>query len=131
MSFMEKFADPEIIHTLTFGEKMTGALITTCMGMGITFAVLILLWGCISLMTRLTARAGKTKQEATAPPPVAKAEGTVVEDKREIAVVMAAIAAYEGGTLDNLVIRKISRVSGNATAWGNAGRTDCIESRKL
>jgi hypothetical protein len=48
-------------------------------------------------------------------------------------VISAAIAAYErerrGGN-GNLIVRKISRVSGETTAWSNAGRIDCINSRK-
>ena len=45
MSLMEQFANPETMQSLSIGDKLAGAGITTVMGMGITVVVLILLWG--------------------------------------------------------------------------------------
>ena len=50
MSLMEKFSNPELFTSLGFGEKMAGSAITMLMGMGITFCVLLLLWGFVALM---------------------------------------------------------------------------------
>lgn len=111
------------------------------MGMGITFCVLVLLWAFVAIMGKCMDVAAKkgdkaskeTKADATpsvaAPastPPAANADDTLA------AVIAAAIAAYqsEGGT-GNLVVRKISRISGETTLWTNAAREDCIESRKF
>lgn len=136
MSLMEQFANPDTIHSLTMGEKLAGAGITTIMGMGITFMVLILLWGCIAVMTKFTYRpkkgdkAPQTMDAAAAP----SEAGNVTEpaaDEELVAVIAAAIAAYEGGSANNLVVRKIRRLSGDTTAWGDAGRADCIDSRKF
>ena len=33
MSLMEKFADPDMMHSLSFADKMAGAGLTTLMGM--------------------------------------------------------------------------------------------------
>ena len=136
MSLMEQFANPDTIHNLSIGDKMAGAGITTLMGMGITFVVLILLWGCIAVMTKFTSRlstgdkAPKTTA-AVATPSAAKTVTTAAADDSLIAVISAAIAAHEGGSANHFVVRKIRRISGETTAWGDAGRADCIESRKF
>lgn len=139
MSLMEQFANPETMQSLSIGDKLAGAGITTVMGMGITFVVLILLWGCIAFMTKITYRpkkgdkAPQTTTDAAAPPSAAAADITdhSAIDENVIAVIAATIAAYEGGSPNNLVVCKIRRVSGETTAWGDAGRADCIESRKF
>lgn len=137
MSLMEQFANPDVMHSMTFGEKMAGAGITTLMGMGITFIVLILLWACIAIMTKFTYRPNKgdkAPQKADAAPAAAPAAPTgaaaVTADDSLIAVITAAITAYEGGA-NNFIVRKIRRISGDTTAWGDAGRADCIDSRKF
>ncbi len=136
MSLMEQFANPELMPDMSMGEKLAGAGITTLMGMGITFLVLILLWACISIMTKFTYRPNKETKAPAASAPAAPATTTqpaaAAADDSLIAVISAAIAAYEGaGGNGNLVVRKISRVSGETTAWSEAGRIDCVNSRKL
>ena len=61
MGLMEQFANPDMMHSLSVGDKLVGAGITTLMGMGITFIVLILLWGCIAIMTKFTYRQKKRR----------------------------------------------------------------------
>lgn len=140
LSLMEKFVDPAMIDTLTIGEKSTGALITTVMGMGITFVVLIFLWGLIALMAKFTAE--KTTavnpdkddlKKAGCPPTVnlPQSIGTSAVSPEVIAAIMAAISTFEGGAAGNLVIRKITRATGQNTAWGTAGSADAINSRKF
>lgn len=135
MGLMEQFANPETMHSLSMGEKLAGAGITTVMGMGITFLVLILLWGCVAIMTKFTYRPKKEEQApqqtSAAAPSAAPAVTPAAADDSLIAVISAAIAAYEGGSPNNLVVRKISRISGATTVWGDAGRADCIDSRKF
>lgn len=136
MSLMEQFANPDTIHSLSMGEKLAGAGITTLMGMGITFVVLILLWGCIAIMTKFTYRPNKGEKapqttDAAAAPSAAETVTAAAADETLIAVISAAIAAYEGGSANNLVVRKIRRISGETTAWSDAGRADCIDSRKF
>ncbi len=145
LSIMQKFADPELFTTLSFGEKSVGALITTLMGMGITFTVLILLWGLIALMAKLTAEKPKTPKGNLEDAPVkmaaspaaattiAQASTSPESSPELIAVIAAAIAAFEGKTANasDLIIRKISRAAGQATSWGNAGTSEAIASRKF
>ena len=141
LSIMEKFVDPKLMHSLSLGDKAMGALITTIMGMGITFIVLILLWGLIALMAKFTEEKPKPPKGnidetfTKTAPVVSPAQATIQTGSSAelIAVISAAIAAFEGKTANagDLIIRKISRASGQATAWGNAGTSEAIASRKF
>lgn len=139
MGLMDKFADPALFDTLSFGDKMLGSTITMIMGIGMTFLILCLLWAFIAIMGKCMGRASKgdkasAQTVAAATPsaaPVAAAPAAS-NDAEIAAVIAAAIAAYEGsGRTGNLVVRKISRLSGETTLWTNAAREDCIESRKF
>lgn len=152
MSLMEQFANPEMVHQLSFADKLAGAGITTLMGMGTTFTILILLWGIIALTTKIMHK-GTEKRTAPAaaaasagpsvgtPSPAPAATATVApaagEEKTShdgalAAVIAAAIAAYEGGNGEpDLIVKRIRRVSGPSTVWANAGRSETIDSRKI
>ena len=117
---------------------MAGSAVTMLMGMGITFVVLCLLWGFVAIMGRAMGAVSKgdkasAKTEAAATPSEAAAPVAAKADDEIIAaVIAAAIAAYQGsGGTGNLVVRKISRISGETTLWTNAAREDCIASRKF
>lgn len=142
IGLMERFADPELFTGLDFGEKMAGAGITTLMGMGVTFIVLILLSAIIIYMEKFFMRVenkGKDKlvksgeivpaeTKASSPGPAV----TVGDQSELIAVISAAIAACEGnGMSSNLVVRKINRVAGPTIAWSSQGQLDAIASRKF
>lgn len=60
-------------------------------------------------------------------------EVAATTDAELIAVISAAIAAYEGeaGASTNLIIRKINRAAGVIPAWGVAGNRENIELRKM
>jgi sodium pump decarboxylase gamma subunit len=145
LGLMERFANPTLFDSLTWGEKITASLVTTLMGMGVTFSILLLLWAVIAIMARIL-RAGnhpkknKVEVATTVTEPNGTAMAIVPEDLQTqsgfgpevIAVIMAAIAAQEGtNAVNNLVIRKINRVSGGQTAWRSAGSAECIDSRRL
>ncbi len=133
MSLMELFSNPETIGQLSFGDKMLASTITMCMGLGITFMVLILIWVFIAIMGKCL-NVSEKKSKAT-PAPVAQATVEVEEkasnDESLIAVITAAIAAYQGDSASNLVVKKITRLSGENTPWGASGLEDRLETRKL
>ncbi|MBQ6496481.1 MAG: OadG family protein [Firmicutes bacterium] len=138
MSLMEQFSDPSLITNLTFGEKMLASTITMIMGLGITFTILILIWIFIAIMGKCMDIASKPKTKAAEPAPAAAvAESAPVEaaaetsDESLVAVIAAAIAAYEGANASNLVVRKITRLSGDQTPWGNFALEDRLETRKF
>lgn len=136
---MQRFADPALFEQLTNSEKVIGALITTVLGMGITFIVLALLWGLIAVMTKLMNVSQKNTNtnnvvltEKSTETMLNGEENMTNENPELIAVIMAAIAASEGGEFkNNLIIRKINRIAGAVPAWGKAGGLDCIDSRKI
>lgn len=148
LGLMERFADPALFDGLAFSEKAAGGLITTLMGMGTTFSILVLLWGAIALTSKLIikgeqkakAAAALKTQEATSIaviPPAQSADSakpiTAAEAGNEIvAVLMAAIAASQGhDVLTKLRISKIQRISGSRPTWNAAGSADCVDSRKF
>lgn len=141
MSLMEQFANPTYFEGLSMGERLTGATVTMCMGLGITFIVLIILWACIAIMAKITNRSTKTSDSAAAPaqaPAAAPAEtkapaaeAAEMADGELVAVIAAAVAAMENTVVSNLVVKKITRVSGPTNAWASAGLSECIDSRRM
>ena len=147
LSLMQRFADPALFAEMSKSELIQGALITTLMGMGTTFVVLVLLWCIIALVSKIINKSeGSGGSKSTPAPaqtaapkaaeftaPVAKAEASVQAGPGTelIAVIAAAIAAMEGTSPGNLIIRKISRISGNSTPWSRAGVSEIIDSRKF
>ena len=137
MSLMEQFADPTYFEGLSMGERLTGATVTMCMGLGITFAVLVILWVCIAIMAKLTNRSTKTSDSAAAPAaapaetPAPAAAPADMADGELVAVIAAAVAAMENTVVSNLVVKKITRVSGPTNAWASAGLSECIDSRRM
>lgn len=114
-------AEPE----LTLGEKLSEGAMTLLIGMGTTFAVLIVLWFLVAMMGRIISSASKKQAEAipTQPAPAPEPVLTAVEEPEEtvtpelIAVLSAAIAAYEGPDAPRMTIRSVHRT----TRW-NGGR---------
>ena len=144
-SLMDLFSDPNTIHSLSFGEKMLGSVVTMIMGLGITFLILILIWIFIVIMGKAMGAADSKKKAAAASAPAAPAPAAApvaapvksapqeaASDDSLIAVITAAIAAYEGGaSADNLVVRKITRLSGELTPWANAANEERMATRKF
>ncbi|MBQ8152004.1 MAG: OadG family protein [Firmicutes bacterium] len=153
MSLMEQFTNPETMHALTFGQKMVGSTITMCMGLGVTFLILCILWAFIVLMGKVMGAvdgkkaAPKAAPAAAAAPAATKATPAGGSDEETAAVIAAAlaasddvlpaviaaaIAAYEGsGIPNNLVVRKIRRIPNNTTLWMDAARDDVIDTRRF
>ena len=134
MSLMEIFSNPDVMHTLSFGEKMLASTITMIMGLGITFTVLILIWVFIAIMGKAlgTGKKPEPAPAAAAPAPVETKAAPVEEasDDSLVAVIAAAIAAYQGANANNLVVKKITRLSGDNTPWGVSGLEDRLDTRR-
>ena len=135
MSLMEIFSNPDVMHTLTFGQKMLASTITMIMGLGITFTVLILIWIFISIMGKAlgTSKKAAPAAAAAAPAPAPAETKAPVEEASDdslVAVIAAAIAAYQGANANNLVVKKITRLSGDNTPWGVSGLEDRLDTRR-
>lgn len=104
----------------TKGQLMTKAALNTLLGMGTVFVVLILISLIISafgLIPKLQASLAPKKNE-TVPVPAAPAPAVVEEeelsdDMELVAVIAAAIAAYEGTSVEGFQVRSIKRANTN------------------
>ena len=113
--------------TYTLGEKMEKAALNTLLGMGTVFVVLILISLIISafgLIPKIQS-AFKKKPEEVKEEKVDNVVAQIVEkeelsdDLELVAVISAAIAAYEGsGSTDGFVVRSIRKA--NKSKWQNA-----------
>lgn len=115
-----------LIEKLAFSGKV--ALV----GMGIVFLGLIILIILISLMGRIFKSLNERKNPAPAsvpapaPVPEIPVEEVAPEDNAElVAVITAALMAYEQKTGKALVVRSVRR----AGAWGKTGRQEQVYSR--
>ena len=108
--------------TYSFSEVMTKAALNTLMGMGTVFAVLILiiaLISCFAFIPKIQAafsgkKEEKTVKETKVVQQIIKTEETYSEDLSDdaelVAVIAAAIAAYEGsGSASGYVVRSLKR----------------------
>ena len=108
--------------TYTFGEVMTKAALNTLMGMGTVFAVLILIIFLISAFAFIpkiqAAFSGKKEEKNVTETKVVQqivkneevAYEDVTDDAELVAVIAAAIAAYEGsGSASGYVVRSLKR----------------------
>lgn len=96
------------------GSVMVKAGLNTLMGMGTVFVILILISLIISCFSLIGKAQEKNKKEAPQPVAVQAApEVEVVEDETDdlelVAVISAAIAASEGTSTDDFVVRTIRR----------------------
>ncbi len=112
------------VHYST-GEIMAKAGMNTVIGMGTVFAVLILISLIISCFTLVSKFEAKQKKEEPAPAaaaPVvqqAPAQEELSDDTELVAVIAAAVAAYEGAaSTDGFVVRSIRK--SNKSKWQNA-----------
>ena len=134
---MEVFKDPNTIHTLSMGEKMSATLFVTILGMGITFTALVFIWGCIAVMSRALKNYDNkatapqaAKKAAPAPTPVVEAAAVEeAEDEELIAVISAAVAASLNTSVHNIIVRNIVPVQDTTPSWGRAGRMEQMNTR--
>ncbi len=117
----------------SMGEAMTKAALNTLLGMGSVFSVLVLimiiiyLFGIIPKIQKAIAdkkaKKAKVSTEESVDKTIAniveKEEGELVDDTELVAVISAAIAAYEGnGSTDGFVVRSIRK--SQSKKWQNA-----------
>jgi sodium pump decarboxylase gamma subunit len=136
LSLLDRLADPQLIQQMTAGEKLSAALQVTVLGLGITFAVLILLWAIIAFMHKVTYRPEEKKNDlavtTNSVAPVAPvAQAAAGEDEELIAVITAAIAASLQKPLHSIIVKNIKRVPQNNLAWANAAKQEQLDSRRF
>lgn len=130
---LAKFGDPNVIHTLTTSDKLFAGLITTLLGMGITFSALVILQFVIAWMDKLLNRKKQEVQvktsEITPPLPKKETPPEETDDKELIAVITTAIAAQMKTSADNIIIRNIEKVEDRSPLWNRAGIIEQMSNR--
>ena len=106
----------------SFGELMVRAALNTLIGMATVFAVLILIIAiisCFAFIPKIQAKFVKKADKAEVTPVVEAApvveEEELADDTELVAVIAAAIAAYEGTSADGFRVRSIKRA--NTKKW--------------
>lgn len=108
-------------------DLMIKAALNTVLGMGTVFAVLILISWIISMLSfvnkfqedpKKKEAPAQTSAPASAPTPVEEADEELADDEELVAVIAAAIAAYEGTSADGFRVRSIRRA--NTGKWKRA-----------
>lgn len=120
-------------------DKLGFAFLIMLIGLMIVFFGLIILICLIKLMSIIVgALTGKKKEQAApAPAPVvvpepvaeAAAEETGLENDELIAVITAALAAFNKDGNKTLVVRSVRRAAAKTPAWAKAGRADQLANR--
>lgn len=129
---LKQFADPNVIHSLSIMDKLLAGLITTFLGMGITFIALIILQVIISWMDRLinrTSIGAARSQKVTAIPVTAPGTTNLQNDQELVAVLTTAIAMTMQTSVGNIVIRNIEKIEDHSPAWNRAGIIEQMNSR--
>lgn len=129
MELMAKFADPETLKTLSALQRLMAGLITTVLGMGITFLALIILQFVIGLMARFSGvKAPVAEEFGPHPQQVATA---VADEQRQnndqlVAAITVALAVQLGTTASNIVIRNIRKIEDHSPAWNKVGLAELM-----
>jgi len=127
------FADPETIKSLTTTQRLWAGLITTILGMGITFVVLVVLQFVIGRFEKLSG-SEKKPTPALKPAPAAAAGRADARpasqtDDELVPVIAASIAMMLGTSTGNIVIRDIKKVEDTSPAWRSAGILEQMQNR--
>ena len=129
IELLAKFADPEVMKTLSLSDRLFAGLITTLLGMGITFVSLVILQFVMALTAKFAAPA-PTVEEKTLPeeePAVPEVEtANDIDDEELVAAITTALAMQLKTSVSNIVIRNIERVEESASAWQRAGISEQI-----
>lgn len=129
------FANADLIESLSFGDKFSAGLITTVLGMGITFSALIILLFIITWMNKLL---NKTPAPSATPVKVSPPKktgvtpptpSTIENDNEIVAAITTAIAMSLKTSASNIVIRNIEKIDNSSPQWNKAGIIEQMNSR--
>lgn len=132
---LARFADPQVFHSLSTSDKLIAGLMTTILGMGITFLALIILQFVIVWMDRICNR--KTTETTTAA--TLKKQSPATQQPREVepetdsnelvAVIAATIATQLKTSIDNIMIKNIEKIDDRSPSWNRAGLIEQMNNR--
>ena len=132
---LASFANPDIMQSLSVSDKLQAGLITTILGMGITFTALIILQFMIAWMDKILNRkkTESTPAAVPAPPknksPDTQPEQSALDDNELVAVIASVIAMKMKTSVGNIVIKNIVKLEDRSPAWNRAGIIEQMNSR--
>jgi uncharacterized membrane protein YfcA len=132
MILIDVLKNPGIFGALSTGDKIQ----TVVWAVAIVIAIVFLLKAILNAVRKNgTAEMSEAAIENAAVDTNANAgavsTGTMA-DEALIAVIAAAIAAFEGAEVANkLIVRKIRRIPGPDPIWSNLGRQESLDSRRV
>lgn len=118
------FSDPESLKALTMSQKMLASLVTTILGMGITFVALVVLQLVITVMAKFSSGKPKTHTgKAIIKEPLPDNSNDALSQE-EVAAITVSLALLLECSPGNLVIHHIRKVEDSVPVWGRAGLTE-------
>ncbi|WP_163339006.1 OadG family protein [Desulfopila sp. IMCC35008] len=122
VELLAKFSDPEVIGTLSLTQRLLAGLITTILGMGITFLALVILQIVTSLFEKLAPTHTAALQPSPAPAPAPAQEPDQKQQEEElIAAITVALATQLQTTTSKIVIRNIRKLEDHSPTWNRVG----------
>ncbi len=128
-TLLKSFADPNIIKTMEQGDLFTGVMVTVVMGMGITFAVLIILQFVMGIMAAILVKKPESPKAAVQSASAASAAPAKGDNQELIAVISAAVAAALGTSVGNIVVKNVRKSVDSSPAWHKAAVADQMNTR--
>lgn len=131
---LTRFANPDVMQTLSTSDKLYAGLVTTILGMGITFSALIILQFIIGWMDKILNKSKSAPVENTVvTAPIQKSPAPEPEsyqdDNELVAVIATALAMQMKTSVENIVIKNIEKVDDRSPAWNCAGIIEQMNSR--
>jgi sodium pump decarboxylase gamma subunit len=127
------FANPETMKALSISDKLSAGLVTTVLGMGITFTALIILMIIISWMNKILGKNPTVSAKKVGPAPTEATVPVVVntrdKDNELVAAITTALAMTLQTSTSNIVIRNIEKVEHTTPRWNRAGIIEQMNSR--
>ncbi len=127
VELLAKFADPEVIQTLAITDRLMAGLITTILGMGITFVALVVLQFVIGLMAKFSqvkTEPARVQEPEKSPVTAAVPKSANEKDEELVAAITTAIAMQLRTSVSNIVIRNIEKIEESSSTWQKAGITE-------
>lgn len=131
MSLLDRYIDPDLIKQLPWSEKVLATFYVIVAGMLITFAILVIVWIFVILLSRIFGSRksqGEAMSPHTNPPPPLRS--TLEEDSELVAVITAALSSSLQVSPDTIRVRNIVRMTDPTPSWVRMGRIEQFNQEK-
>jgi sodium pump decarboxylase gamma subunit len=132
VDLLATFSDPSTIKSLTASQRLMAGLVTTLLGMGITFVALVVLLFITSLFDKLSALEKTQSESPQRTAPTAKKKDIKPEPKSDeelVAAITAAIAITLNTPANDIIVRNIRKIEDSTPAWSKAGIAEQMQNK--